>query len=113
MRGVERGPGHCGAPESNVDMSNGTCSPFLRWPARALAATAITAVVGAGATSAFAAPDVATSAPGSVVSLPGGSFLWVADEQGVLHLVGDTRALAGHTVDWSKPQQLTLDQLQS
>src|SRR4051794_19475486 len=97
-------------------MSTSKQSHLISWRALARAATAAitmaSALAGAGAPGAFAAAGAVTSPPGAVVSVPGGTFLWVADAQGVLHLVGDTRALAGHPVDWSKPAQVSLDQLQ-
>jgi len=59
------------------------------------------------------AASAATSfTAGEVVDVTGTPFLWVADEQGVVHLVGDTRALASHPVNWSVQTNLTLDQLQ-
>jgi hypothetical protein len=40
--------------------------------------------------------------PGTVLSLARTPHLWVADEQSVVHWAGDTRALAGQTVNWSR-----------
>lgn len=51
--------------------------------------------------------------PGEVVTLLGARpELWVADDRTVLHFVGDTRALAGRTVDWSYRLQVSTEQLQ-
>ena len=50
--------------------------------------------------------------PGAVVALQGTPHLWIADEQGVLHWAGDTRALAGKHVLWSNRTEVTLAQLQ-
>ncbi len=50
---------------------------------------------------------------GTVVSLQGTPHLWVADEQGVLHWGGDTRGLAGKTINWSDRRVVSLDQLRS
>ena len=49
--------------------------------------------------------------PGAVVALQGTPHLWIADEQGVLHWAGDTRALAGKHVVWSNRTEVTLVQL--
>jgi hypothetical protein len=68
---------------------------------------------------AFAGPALAgsaqqqTAAPGAVVSLLGTPHLWIADEQGVLHWGGDTRALAGKAINWGDRREATLDQLRS
>ncbi|MGH2351640.1 MAG: excalibur calcium-binding domain-containing protein [Chloroflexota bacterium] len=62
----------------------------------------------------LAAPGQQTSpAPGAVVALSGTPHLWIADEQGVLHWAGDTRALAGKFVDWGNRREVTLDELQA
>ena len=58
------------------------------------------------------AQSVAVFAPGAVVALRGTPHLWIADEQGVLHWAGDTRALAGKHVVWSNRTEVTLAQLQ-
>jgi hypothetical protein len=50
---------------------------------------------------------------GAVVALQGTPHLWVADEQGVLHWSGDTRALAQRFVDWSARSEVTLAQLRN
>ncbi len=51
-------------------------------------------------------------AHGAVVALQGTPHLWIADEQGVLHWAGDTRALAGKHVRWDNRIEVTLAQLQ-
>jgi hypothetical protein len=48
-----------------------------------------------------APPAPGTLASGTVVALRGTPHLWLAGADGALHWVGDTRALAGRTVDWS------------
>ena len=50
---------------------------------------------------------------GALVSLAGTSHLWIADESGVLHWAGDTRALAGRTVDWGNRRVVSLAELRS
>jgi hypothetical protein len=94
----------------------------MRALARLASAVAATAVLVCGpATVAFATAGAtggadivaAVQTPGAVVGVSGAPFLWVADEQGVLHLVGDTAALDGHVVDWSNASQVSLDQLRS
>jgi hypothetical protein len=52
-------------------------------------------------------------ASGSTVALAGTPHLWIADEAGVLHWAGDTRALAGHFVDWGNRREVSLDQLRA
>ena len=51
-------------------------------------------------------------AHGAVIALQGTPHLWIADEQGVLHWAGDTRALAGKHVRWDNRIEVTLGQLQ-
>ena len=66
---------------------------------------------------AFAAPALAgpavqqTAPPGVVMALSGTPHLWIADEQGVLHWGGDTRALAGKSINWADRREVSLDQL--
>ena len=50
---------------------------------------------------------------GAVVSLQGTPHLWIADEQGILHWGGDTRALTGKHVRWDNRIEVSLDQLRS
>ena len=50
---------------------------------------------------------------GTVVALQGTPHLWIADQQGVLHWAGDTRALAGKHVRWDSRIEVTLAQLQA
>jgi hypothetical protein len=53
----------------------------------------------------LAAPAPSSLSPlplGAVVSLANTPHLWIADERGVLHWAGDTRALDGRYVDWSE-----------
>ena len=51
-------------------------------------------------------------AHGAVVALQGTPHLWIADQQGILHWAGDTRALAGRHVRWDSRIEVTLAQLQ-
>src|SRR5437016_1916321 len=67
------------------------------------------AVALVGARSSSAAPS--HLAPGAVVALTGTTNLWVGDDQGVIHFVGDPAALAGKSVDWSSRTELTLSQI--
>ena len=53
-----------------------------------------------------------TLATGAVVSLRGTPHLWVADDEGVWHWVGDTRALARHHVNWASRREVTLAELE-
>ena len=50
-------------------------------------------------------------AHGTVVALQDTSYLWIADEQGVLHWGGDSRALEGKYIDWDSRLEVSLDQL--
>ena len=52
-------------------------------------------------------------APGAVVQLQGTPHLWFADERGVLHWGGDTRALAGKHVNWNDRRDVSLAELQT
>ena len=52
-------------------------------------------------------------AHGTVVALQGTPHLWFADEHGVLHWGGDTRALSGKHIAWSNRVEVSLDQLRT
>jgi hypothetical protein len=64
---------------------------------------------------AFSAREVAqtTFPPGAVVGLQGTVHLWIADQNGVLHWGGDTRALQGQTIDWNTRIDVSLDTLRT
>src|SRR5205814_9421440 len=49
--------------------------------------------------------------PGTPVSLAGTPHLFIVDDQGVLHWGGDTRALAGHVINWGNECAVTLGEL--
>src|SRR5579864_5699024 len=51
--------------------------------------------------------------PGAVVGLQGTVHLWIADQDGVLHWGGDTRALQGLPIDWNTRIDVTLDTLRT
>ena len=51
--------------------------------------------------------------PGAVYALTGSPHVWVADEEGALHWVADTRALIGKTVRWSDRREVSVEQLRS
>lgn len=53
------------------------------------------------------------AAAGSLVALAGTPHLWVADDAGVLHWAGDTRALAGLPVRWDTRRDLTAAELEA
>jgi hypothetical protein len=55
----------------------------------------------------------AAPAPGTVVALQGTPHLWIVGEDGLLHWAGDTRALAGRTVNWASRFSLALEQLRA
>lgn len=50
-------------------------------------------------------------AMGTVVLLAGTPHLWIVDREGALRWVGETRALAGMVVDWSRLETRSLAQL--
>ena len=47
------------------------------------------------------------------MGLAGTPHLWIADDQGVLHWGGDTRALSGKHVNWSDRREVSLDELRT
>ena len=52
-------------------------------------------------------------ARGAVVALQGTPHLWIADDQGVLHWGGDTRALEGKHINWSDRTEVSLEQIRT
>jgi hypothetical protein len=83
-------------------------------PALALVAALVAAFAFAstGAPPAGAAPDEQTgSVVGAVVALRGTGHVWILDDIGLLHWVGDTRALVDRQVNWGTRFDVTLDQL--
>ncbi len=52
-------------------------------------------------------------AHGTVLALQGTPHLWFADEHGVLHWGGDTRALSGKHVNWNDRRDVSLAELQA
>ncbi len=49
--------------------------------------------------------------PGTVVVLSGTAHVWVADDGGILHWAGDTRALAGRAANWDLRREVHLADL--
>lgn len=49
--------------------------------------------------------------PATVVQLTGTPHLWLTDDRGVLHWGGDTRSLAGRSIDWPRRQTMTLAEI--
>jgi hypothetical protein len=78
----------------------------------ALLLAVVLAVVPASVRAVGAADPSADLAAGEVVGLAATPHLWVADDSGVLHWAGDTRALAGRDVRWDERLDVPLDQLQ-
>jgi hypothetical protein len=62
-------------------------------------------------TAAPAPAEQSALAAGAIAALKGTPHLWIADETGTLHWSGDTRALAGHAVDWGNRREVTVDEL--
>jgi hypothetical protein len=61
-----------------------------------------------------ARPLAQTTFPrGAVVGLQDTPHLWIADQNGVLHWAGDTRALQGQFIDWSTRVSVTLATLKT
>ena len=81
-----------------------------RWWRRSLVVLAI-------AVGAFMALPVAHAqqvfVPGAVVALEGTPHLWIADDQGVLHWGGDTRALSGRHINWNARTEVSLEGLRA
>ncbi len=50
---------------------------------------------------------------GTVVALQGTPHLWFADQQGILHWGGDTRALSGKHIAWNNHVEVSLDRLRT
>jgi hypothetical protein len=50
---------------------------------------------------------------GDVVALRDTPHVWAADANGVIHWGGDTRALAGHPVNWNARREVTADGLRT
>ena len=48
---------------------------------------------------------------GALIGLAGTAHLWIADESGVLHWAGDTRALDGKSVSWGSRRDVSLSEL--
>jgi hypothetical protein len=70
------------------------------------------ALVCAAAVPAAAAPVAqAPFARGAVVALRGTPHLWIADDAGVLHWGGDTRALTDKFVDWGARAEFSYEQI--
>ena len=64
--------------------------------------------------SAAAAPlEQMLMASGALIGLAGTPHLWIADETGVLHWAGDTRALTGRTINWGNRRDVSLTELKS
>jgi hypothetical protein len=87
----------------------------VTWWSRGIAGVVVAALFALSLSSpaAWAAPAWGGLTPGAVVALRGTSHLWVADEAGVLHWAGDSRALAGHDVDWGSRTEMALDALRA
>src|SRR5437867_6065354 len=73
-----------------------------------LISAGLVAALATPATGAWAAAPAPTI-PKEIVVVSGTTHAFVADEQGVLHYVGDTRALAGRPVDWVDRTEMTPD----
>lgn len=77
---------------------------------KSLVVLALTLAVSAAQPAAHAQQAIA---PGAVVGLQGTPHLWIADEHGVLHWAGDTRALTDRSINWSDRREIGLAELQT
>jgi hypothetical protein len=86
---------------------------MMRRPAAVIVLSVALLALGGAAPRAATAqePTQRTSAPGAVVALRGTPHLWIADDGGVLHWVGDTKALTSRRADWSNRTEVGLDEL--
>ena len=84
-----------------------------RWSALVLGIVlCLVAPTATWADSALPAPDLqAATQAGAIVGLKGTPHLWIADDAGTLHWSGDTRALAGHAIDWGNRREVSVDEL--
>ncbi|MGI8423731.1 MAG: DUF2927 domain-containing protein [Chloroflexota bacterium] len=84
---------------------------MYRWFSGLLAAALMMVL----AISASASPveQTASLRKGALVALAGTPHLWIADDAGVLHWAGDTRALAGRAVDWGNKREVSLIELRA
>jgi hypothetical protein len=78
----------------------------------ATAVVTLALLVGSLVRPALGAP-LRQGAPGAVVALRGTPHLWIADAEGIFHWAGDTRALAGRTVDWGSRREASLDEVRA
>ncbi len=76
-----------------------------------LALAALAALAAGRSGVAAAAGPLGPFEQGTVVALRGTPHLWFADEQGLLHWGGDTRALTGREIRWERRTEVTLDEL--
>ncbi|MBM2810083.1 MAG: hypothetical protein HW416_842 [Chloroflexi bacterium] len=71
----------------------------------------VTMLLPAALLSATTASAQCSYAAGTPIQLVGTPHLFIADAQGVLHWGGDTRALAGHVINWGDQCAVSLSQL--
>lgn len=82
---------------------------FRGGPAGAGVVAALILAMGLSAVNASPLPQSIES--GAVVALRGTPHLWFADERGVLHWGGDTRALTGKMINWNVRRNVELAEL--
>lgn len=81
---------------------------------RAIGPLAVAGALALGAVPVLANTSGQSVAPhGAVVALMGTPHLFIADGQGTLHWAGDTRALAGHFINWADRREVSLEALRS
>ncbi len=76
-------------------------------------AVLLTILIPGSLLSAVPASAQCSYAPGTPIQLVGTPHLFIADDQGMLHWGGDTRALAGHAINWGSQCAVNLDQLRA
>ena len=84
----------------------------MRYLQRFLSLLALAALALAPLVPALSVQAEDTLVRGTVLSLRDTPHLWFADEHGVLHWGGDTRALAGRYIDWNLRAEVSLEELQ-
>ncbi len=84
----------------------------MKFVQRALSVLAIAVLLLAALAPALRVQAEETLPHGTVISLRGTPHLWFADDEGILHWGGDTRALAGRHINWNKRLTVSLEELQ-
>src|SRR6266540_4983846 len=104
---------------TRATFAGSTARPFHSWPrlhARVcllIAAVLLAVTQPRGVAAAPVPVPRAALTPGTVVTLAGTPHLWFAGDDGLLHWGGDTRGLAGKSVNWENHVELSRPELMS